>query len=318
MLALLLWLASSSHALALDFGHYHSQEEINAYLADTARQNPDLVHFRMLGYSEQGRETDYVVLASGDPETLPALYLNGTHHGDEKSSTETVLGLIDFLVHHRQQPDVRELLDSYAIYLQPVVNPDGQAASSRYDSLGRDPNRDYSYPERSDEDSFKIPSIKLVKDLADHVRFRAALAFHSGMEGVLWAWAYTPRRAADTDVFYTVAKATAQAMGMPRYLQSYADYPSRGEFIDYMYMSHGTLAMTVEVSSDPAPPVAQLQAVVQRAVGGSMAFMLSVLELDRGELKVEHPTEAQMGRQLLTLRIDDRGFANGQPARPSR
>src|SRR4051812_26308859 len=73
--AVCLWLASAAPGWALDFNSYHSQEDIDAYMREAARQHPDLVHFHFLGYSQRGREIDYVVLAKGDPETLPAIYL---------------------------------------------------------------------------------------------------------------------------------------------------------------------------------------------------------------------------------------------------
>lgn len=301
LLGLLLWIMFSTVGWALDFRHYHSQDEINKYMARLQAEHPGLVRFKLLGYSQHGREVNYLVISKNDPETVPAIYLNGTHHGDEKSSTETVLGLADFLVNNQRLRDVSEFLENYAVYLQPLVNPDGHAANSRYDDMGRDPNRDYAYPERSEEDSFKSPTSRLVKELTDKVRFRAALAFHSGMEGVLWAWAYTPHQAPDHDAYLTLAKVTALAMGMPRFMQSHGDYPSRGEFIDYVYMAHGTLAMTVEVSNDPTPPIRILGAVVRRAIAGAMAFMLSVQALDHGVLKLERTGE----RPLLTLQREN-------------
>ncbi len=290
--AVLFWLVSATDLWAIGFDRYHSQEEINSYLKEVAAEHPEIAHFHFLGYSQRGRDINYLVLAKGDPDAVPAIYLNGTHHGNEKSSTETVLAVIDYLVNNRTNAQVAELLDNYAIYLQPLVNPDGHAANTREDYQGKDPNRDYSFPERSDEDSFKTPQVKLVKDLADRVRFRAAAAFHSGMEGVLWPWCFTSQRPADNDTFFTIAKTTALSMNMNRYVQSYSDYATRGEFIDYVYMAHGTVAVTVEVSNDPTPPAAKLAAVVRRAVAGSMTFMLQILELDRGQLKVEHPLDA--------------------------
>ena len=287
LICLVFWLiTTSSEAFGISFHAYHGQEEIRASLLQLARQNPNLVHFHTLGYSEQGRNIDYVVVSHGEPESLPAIYINGTHHGDEKASTEGVLGLIDYLVKSRQLPVVRELLSNYAIYLQPLVNPDGHAANRRFDARGLDPNRDYAYPGRRDQDSFKTPAIRLVRDLTNRVRFRAALALHSGMEGVLWAWAHSAERPADFDVFFTLAKLTAQAMGMSQYRQSYSDYPALGEFIDYAYMTHGTLAMTVEVANNPTPPAEDLDAVVKRAVAGSVSFMLGIMDLDRGELSI--------------------------------
>jgi hypothetical protein len=65
-------------------------------------------------------------------------------------------------------------------------------------------------------------------------------------------------------------------MGMPRYTQSYYDYKTYGEFIDYAYMRHGIYALTLEVSTEPKPPLDELPDVTRRAIRGSMSFMLAV------------------------------------------
>jgi len=130
------------------------------------------------------------------------------------------------------------------------------------------------------------------------VKFRAAAAYHSGMEAVLWPWAHTSARTNDQDTFYTLSKATAQAMGMTQYLQSYYDYPTRGEFIDYVYMAHGTLALTFEVSAQGNPPASQLAGVVRRSVNGAMTFMRGVQLLDTGRLElIRTPDQLVAGRR---------------------
>lgn len=283
----LLFLFFSHPALGLEFNKYHAQEDIKSWMLEQAKAHPDLIKFKFLGYSQQGREINYLIITKNDADNPPAIYLNGTHHGNEKSSTEAVLGLIDFLIANRNQPIVSEVLDHYAIYLQPIVNPDGHALHSRSDSLGRDPNRDYAFPEREEQDSFKIQDIRLVKSLLDQVKFRAAAAYHSGMEAVLWPWCFTPQRNAEFDTFFTLSKITATAMNISRFSQSYSDYPTRGEFIDYAYMTHGTLALTLEVSSDPSPPASRLAYYVQRSVKGSIAFLRAVLALDLGTLQIQ-------------------------------
>jgi predicted deacylase len=294
-LTLVTWafVAGAESVWAIDFKRYHSQEEINQYLRDVAAEHPELVKHHVLGYSLRGREIDYVVISKADPETAPAIYMNGTHHGNEKSSTEGILALIDYLVTQKDDPEVAALLEGYAIYAQPLVNPDGHAANTREDGLGRDPNRDYSFPDRPDSSSFRVPEIRMIKELADKVRFRAAAAWHSGMEGVLWPWCYSGQRTADHDAFLTLSRITAQAMGMRLYQQSYFDYETRGEFIDYLYMTQGTMAVTFEVSNAPTPAASQLASVVNRAVAGAMAFMLSIQDLDRGTLPLDRDSEAQ-------------------------
>lgn len=268
-------------ARALEYDRYHSQGEINQYMRTLAEAFPELVKFSVLGKSPQNREISYIIISRAEPGSVPAIYLNGTHHGNEKSSTETTLGVMDYLLANQNNPRVSELLDNYAIYLQPLVNPDGHAANRRDDTMGRDPNRDYSYPDRPDAQSFKVPVVKLVKNLVDSVRFRAAIAYHSGMEAVLWPWCYTNRVNPDQDIFKEVSKRSAQAMGMRRFAQSYQDYPTSGEFIDYVYMKHQTLAVTFEVSQAGNPAPSQLAAAVQRAVKGTMEFLYSIQTVDQ-------------------------------------
>lgn len=284
----------SAQAWAIDFDRYHTQEEINQYLRDLATQYPQMVTHHTLGSSAGGREISYVIFTLGNVSEVPAIYMNGTHHGNEKSSTEAILGLAEFFTENATTVDVRDLLTNYAIYLQPLVNPDGHARHSRYDLEGRDPNRDYSFPERPDNQSFLIPAIQLVKQLADSVKFRAAVAYHSGMEGVLWPWCYTSNRSPDHDIFFTLSKNAALAMGMRLWAQSYHDYPTNGEFIDYVYWAHGTIGLTFEVSSISTPPERSLAQVVERSIAGSMSFLYGIMALDRNALEIESPAASRL------------------------
>lgn len=260
----------------LSFAHYHSQDEIHAFLTGLAGDHPGLARFETLGASRQGREIAYVVVSNADPATVPALYFNGTHHGDEWSSTEGILGLADHLVTHRDEPAVRAVLDGYAVYLQPLVNPDGHAAKTRADSRGVDPNRDYAYPARPDAQSFAVPEIALVKALVDRIKPRAAVAYHSGAESVLWSWCYTGTRTTDDAALAATSQAAAGAMGFDRWLQSYDDYPSEGEFIDYAYDRYRTQALTFELSNVKTPSESQLAGIVARSVKGAVAVIDAV------------------------------------------
>ena len=290
MLTILLFF-DAAESRAISFEQYHSQFEINFYLRLTAIKYPRIVTFVQLGESAEGREISYLIITKHKFRNKPAIYFNGTHHGNEKPSTEAILGLIDYLVQNRNTPEVSEILNNYAIYLQPLVNPDGHANDSRLDSTGRDLNRDYSNPEKSDEDSFKAVETQLVKQLSDQVRFRAAVAFHSGMKGVLWPWCYSGDHTEDQDLFYTISKISALAMGSNYYKQSYYDYATSGEFIDYLYMTNQTLALTFELANKWTPDPAVLPEVVDNSVKASMAFIKAVMAYDEGTLVVESPPE---------------------------
>ena len=278
---LLIFFSVVPAAHALEFDRYHEQSEIAAYLRQVAVDYPDHVQFVLMGQSAEGREIAYIRLtAPGDRSGRGAIYLNGTHHGNEKSSTEGMLGVIDFLLERLDDPFVEELLTSYELYLQPLVNPDGHARNTRGDSRGRDPNRDYAYPGRSEAQSFDLPEIQLVKELVDTTEPAAAIAMHSGMEGVLWPWCFTGERTPDHDIFLNLSRWAAGAMEMSLYRQSYYDYPTRGEFIDYVYMKFGTLGVTFEVSRQPTPRERDLAYYVTKTIQGTMAYLEGISNLE--------------------------------------
>jgi len=168
------------------------------------------------------------------------------------------------------------------------VNPDGLAASTRTNAAGCDLNRDYSYPGRSDADSFKCPETQLIKSLQDALVFHSALAFHSGAQEVVWPWCYTADATADDSFFTSAGKLAAQAMSFTVYQQSYDDYPTQGEYIDYAYWKNETLAATFEVSNDKTPSTSALATVVANAWKGTRAWLQATAGHDAGTLAAEH------------------------------
>lgn len=278
----------------LSFAHYHSQADIHAFMASEAQKHPDLVKFQTMGVSRQNREIAYMVVSNHDPATMPAIYLNGTHHGDEWSSTESILGLADYLIAHHAEPQVAAILDNYAVYLQPLVNPDGHNAKTREDSHGVDPNRDYAYP--GGGAAFKVPEIALVRDLVDRIKPHGAAAYHSGIEEVLWPWCYTQNTPTDDALLSGAGKSTAAAMGFDRYLQSYDDYATTGEFIDYTYSKYNTLSLTFEVSTAKTPAEAELEGVVKNSIRGALAFMAAVKAMDGGSVLPANERKPDEGR----------------------
>jgi hypothetical protein len=284
LLFISLALSLSTLSWAIEFDHYHTVAEINDYMKAQSLAYPQVATYKKLGMSPLNREIGYVIVTNGSPLNKEALYLNGTHHGDEKSSTEAVLGLIEYFTTQAKTPAVAAYLDQYALYFQPLVNPDGHAANTRVTSKGVDPNRDYSYPERKDEDSFKQPEIKLVKTLVDQVKFRAAIAYHSGIVEILWPWCYTATPGLDNDLLANVTKQMAQATGVTRFMRSNLDYATTGEFIDYLYWKHGTIALTVELSRIKTPPIADIPAIIQTSIKGVISMMDSLDHQNKGML----------------------------------
>lgn len=281
---------------ALTFNRYHTLREINDYLVAKSEQYPELVETRTLGKSRLGRDINYAIIQPRDLKQRRAIFLNGTHHGNEKSSTEAVIGVMDYLLTNHNKPNIRNLLNTFAFYILPLVNPDGHAANSRTDSRGLDINRDYSYPLRTSEHSFLTESSQLVRTLMEQVKFRAAIAYHAGMEAILWPACYTGSPPTDLALFRTLSKKTADAMGFDRYLQSYQDYPSEGEFIDFAYSTYGTLAITMEVSEDPTPRETVLPLIIDKSIKGSIAYIEGLRDHELGRLDIHGSEPSPFGQ----------------------
>ena len=270
---------------AIDFLAYHSQPQIETYLQAVAAALPSIAEYKVLGQSPQGRNVPYLVINATCQANPPAVFANGTHHGDEPSSTESVLAIPDyFLRKSTTDASVRGLLAAYAVYVLPLVNPDGFAAQTRGNADGVDINRDYSYPGRSDADSFKTIEAGLIRTLQESVGFHAAIAYHSGAQEVIWPWCYTGDATADAGFFAAAGKRAGQAMNFSIYQQSYDDYPTQGEYIDYAYWKSRTLAATFEVSTVKAPSPTALAGVVDGACKGTAAWMQAVSDHDQGSL----------------------------------
>lgn len=282
---------------ALEFQRYHSQDEIASYLREQAQQHPDLVRFQVIGRSRQGREIAVLTISKNFASDTPAMYFNGTHHGNEKISTEAVLGLIKHLIQHRDQADTDRLLRRYKFLLHPLVNPDGHALNLRSDARGVDPNRDYPTPNQPESEAFQIVETRLVRDLLGRENVIASAAFHSGLEAVLWPWCHSPASSRDDPVFKTIGEAVARSMNVPKFTQSYFDYQTEGEFIDYAYMRFGIYALTIEVATEPTPKEEQLESLVQRSVLGSLSFANAIDQLPLKDSKA-----AALIRRPLDLR----------------
>ena len=290
---------------AISFLAYHNQQQIEDYLQAVAAAFPAIATYKVNGQSGQGREIPYLIINATCQANPPALFVNGTHHGDEPSSTESVLAIPDYLLRNSTtDASLRGLLETFAFYVLPLVNPDGFALHTRENASGVDVNRDYSYPLRSDADSFHTVEAQHMKSLQESVAFRAAIAYHSGAQEVLWPWCYEADATLDASFFTAAGQKTAQVMNFVVYQQSYDDYPTQGEYIDFAYWKNHTLAATFEVSTDKTPSVASLAGVVDGACKGTFAWIQAVNDHDKGSLHAWLAAAAARRRFPLTAPFD--------------
>jgi len=128
--ALLLASPAGGADLRLTFDHFYDGPAMEQALRDLNRAYPALTELRSLGKSEEGH--DIWLLTVNNPKTgkdvdKPGIYVDGAIHGNEIQATEVCLYLASYLLDsYDKNPTIKELVDTRAFYIIPVVNVDGR------------------------------------------------------------------------------------------------------------------------------------------------------------------------------------------------
>lgn len=130
---------------------YHSYASMMSELEACAAEHSDICRLSSLGESVQGREI-WALLITDNPdveEDEPEFKYVSTIHGDEPVGTELCLFLIDRLSSdYGSAPRITELVDTTAIWIVPLMNPDGREMVTRLNANRRDLNRAFPvYPD---------------------------------------------------------------------------------------------------------------------------------------------------------------------------
>ena len=278
---------SPSEIRASSYSSYASAtpNSIDRRLKQLAQNNPDLLSYFEMGKSTQGHTIGMLIFTKAKTPA-PTVYINALHHGDEVVSLDASMAFIDFLIEHKQDSRVQKILETSLIYIQPIVNPDGFVLGRRDDGTGIDPNRDYAYPWRSDEESFQSYSSKIVRDFLELVPVKYALTLHAGTEAVFFPWCYSGLRTSHHENFRNMAYRVAAAMGIGNAVQSYFDYQSRGEFSDYVYMKYFTQVLTLEVGENLQPQNALRDYYINRTMQGILSFLDGIQDEQTNKLSM--------------------------------
>jgi len=116
----------------IDFKHFYTYEDLTTTLQRVSDAFPAITHLRSIGKSREGRDIWMIRLGdeeTGDPDTRPAIYVDGNIHGNEIQASEVCLYVVHTLVNRFGRVDfVTDLLRSRTFYIVPSVNPDSRAA----------------------------------------------------------------------------------------------------------------------------------------------------------------------------------------------
>ena len=136
----------------IDWQHYHTNDEINAFMRQWADRHPDIVSLYTVGNSFGGVPIWQLTLTNrktGKDTDKPAAFFEGGRHSGEITATESAFYLAWYLItNYGKDSAVTQLLDRKAVYIKPVVNPDG---SEMY-RLTAQANRSSVRPHDTDRD----------------------------------------------------------------------------------------------------------------------------------------------------------------------
>jgi len=161
----------------MDFLHYHTYDEVNAFLRKWASDYPNLVDLYSVGKSFEGRDIWQITItnkSTGKDTDKPAMFIEGNRHSGEVTAAESALWFAwHILKGYGQDPALTTLVDTKALYVRVKNNPDGSelylntAQSNRstvrpYDD-DRDGLLDEDPPEDLDGDGFILQVRKKVE-----------------------------------------------------------------------------------------------------------------------------------------------------------
>lgn len=166
---------------------YHNDDQIQAQFAAWQTQYPNLFSYTSIGTTWQGRSLWVCKISNGinsDSGKIEVKYIS-TMHGDEPVGTENCLRFAEDLLTNWQTDSVLGvLMNNYAIYLLPLMNPDGQAASPQTRGNGHGVDLNRSFPDRVDDSTNtttgREPEIVAVMNWTAQHNFILSANFHGG------------------------------------------------------------------------------------------------------------------------------------------
>ena len=261
-------------AMADWFGEYRDYTAITKHLEELAALAPERVSMQAIGSSLEGRPLWALRIGGTSPDATPML-IDGTQHAREWIAAMTTTCVADRLVRgYASDPAIRAFVDHTALWVVPVVNPDGYQYSwstnrywrkNRREGYGVDLNRNFSVAwgntgssrsQRSDtyrgEYAFSEPESAALRDLAKREQIAVHVDFHAYSQLILYPWNHTGTPTKDRARLAAIGDRMASAMFAPhetRYaLMNGVDlYAAAGTMTDWMYGEAQAMSYTIEL-----------------------------------------------------------------------
>ncbi|MFN7965330.1 MAG: M14 family zinc carboxypeptidase [Acidobacteriota bacterium] len=302
---------------------YHDYTALTTQLQNVASAYPNITRLVSAGKSVQGRELWWLKITDNPDshEDEPAFKYISTMHGDEPVGTEMLLRLIDLLTQgYGTDTRATRIVNEVELWVMPMMNPDGNTLSQRYNADGVDLNRDFPDQFQDPVDSPAGRAIETQRIMNWQYGHRTMLSanFHTGAVVVNYPYDGTASGASvysscpDDDIFrnisldYSEDNSPMYNGAFPQGITNGADwYNVYGGMQDWNYLWHGDTEVTIELNN-PKWPAAS---VLDQRWNENRESMLSYLERSlsgvRGRI-----TDAVTGAPVsATLKVAGRNIA---------
>jgi len=267
---------------------YQSYDSIVQTLQNAAADHPEICRLRKLGTSVTGRDL-WAVLVTNNPDTEedePEFKYAGSMHGDEPVGAEMCLRSLDLLLTEYGSDDrIATLVDTTALWILPVMNPDGFETISRYNANGFDLNRSFPiylndftesvFREPSPDLEGRPPEVVAVAQWTLDNSFVLSANFHSGSLVVNYPydddgkWSGIDAPTPDDALFRDIARRYSVHNEPMWSSTEFPDgitngntwYTVRGGMQDWNYRYAGCNEVTIELSTTKNPAPSALDAL---------------------------------------------------------
>jgi hypothetical protein len=260
--------------------HYPSYPEYLAIMDSFAGKYPDLCRLTNAATTPGGHKLLMMRISASSNHTRPAVLLTSSIHGDEPLGCVLLLRLIETLLsQYGNSAEIKMLVDSVEIWINPLANPDGTYFTSdstiygatRFNNNNIDLNRNFPDPVKGDHpDSYAWQTETIaMMDFMKDVHLVLASNFHGGSEVVNYPWDSFSRLHPDDTWYRKISRQwadTSHTYSYPGYMtdrddgitnghQWYTVYGGRQDYVNYFI--HGR-EVTIELSNDKIPDESKL------------------------------------------------------------
>ncbi len=258
-------------------------------LSAIAAGHPEITRLDTIGFALSGLAILCIKISDNPAldEDEPPVLIVGNHHGNEVQSVEVTLSQVNYLVdNYGLVQEVTNWVNGMELWFVPMVNPDGREAMRRTNNHDVDLNRNYSFAFTPGGGhgtaAFSEPETRAIRDLAAQYPPVMSLSYHTSGEYFLHAWTHTDQSAPDEAAMLYLGNILCNSVtdeaGTGHYalLQGGRWYFTPGEYVDYMYVTHNTLAFTVEMGTSQEADYSLVPQLIQNNLNGFKTMLRQV------------------------------------------